>query len=82
MSALVIIVVIVALYMLHAYMTAEDFATRREKANTVMEWFKSTDLPTYTAYKKDIRGSDIVEYERVRSAIANGAAADDVEHLV
>jgi hypothetical protein len=82
MQVLLIAIVIIILYLVYGYVTAESFATKQEKANTLLEWFKSTDVPTYTAYKKEITGSDIVEYERVRSAVANGATANRVAQLI
>lgn len=44
----------------------EGFATRREKAATIYEWFKKNPSPTYTKYKSEFYGnSNVVEYENI-----------------
>ena len=80
--ALIVVAIIVVLYIVYGYITREDFATRQEKASALSEWFASNNMPTYTAYKKAITGSDIVEYERVRSAVAGGAGTDAIARMI
>jgi hypothetical protein len=41
----------------------EDFATKKEKMEAITQWFKTTLNPTYTQYKQDLVGTNIVEYE-------------------
>lgn len=81
-SALTVVAVIIVIYIIYRYVTREDFSTRQEKATALSEWFSNTTSPTYTAYKKAITGSDIVEYERVRSAVANGASMDAIARMI
>jgi hypothetical protein len=44
--------------------TKEDFATKTEKATTIVDWFQDNPSPKYNEYKKAMGGqSNIVEYE-------------------
>lgn len=62
----VIIILIVLLLVVHLQLRREQFATRREKAMSIYEWFKQTPVPTYTKYKSAMgEHSDVVEYENV-----------------
>jgi len=41
----------------------EGFATKKEKMGVITQWFKTTKNPTYTQYKQDLKGTNVVEYE-------------------
>jgi len=43
----------------------ESFATKREKAGAIYNWFAANSRPTYTRYKSEMAGSNVVEYEDV-----------------
>lgn len=77
-----LIAVAVVLLLLYFYTSREDFATKSEKANAMSEWFATSSGGGYNAYKKAVPGSDIVEYERVRSAVANGASASGIARII
>ena len=79
-AVLVALVIIVILAMAH--LMRENFSTRREKANSIFEWFNTTQAPTYNDYKRAISNSDIVEYEKVRGKYNRGATRQDIENLL
>jgi hypothetical protein len=58
-----IIILILLLTLFYTMSKGEEFATRREKAEYIHEWFMKNPSPTYTEYKKDLADANIVEYE-------------------
>lgn len=70
--AVVVLIIVIAIAKGWFGMGSEDFATKREKAAAMSEWFANTATPTYAEYRKSVPDSDIVEYERVRTAIHAG----------
>lgn len=58
-------IIILTLILTLCYMMSkgEEFATRRDKAEYIHEWFAKNPSPTYTEYKKDLADANIVEYE-------------------
>jgi len=63
-SVAVIVIILVAVILYKS--RTEAFATRRDKANIIYEWFGSNSSPNYGDYRKNIgETSDIVEYEDI-----------------
>ncbi len=81
---LVIIVIIVLLWVWWKWPAAEPFATRKEKARSIFDWFRSNPSPTYTEYKKEFpRVSNIVEYEDgLRLFQSNQFTPDEIEKII
>lgn len=56
-------VILVVALLAWIFSTGEGFASKREKAAAIFEWFTLNPVPRYTAYKRDLeRKSNIVEY--------------------
>lgn len=49
----------------------ENYASKREKADTILSWFKNGG-DAYSSYKKEIQDSDVVEYDQVKSLNESG----------
>ena len=61
----VIYVIIIICIWLYFQPTSEQFASKREKAQVIYDWF-NTNEPKYVNYKQDLaKASNIVEYEDV-----------------
>ena len=61
-----IIAIFTAVLIIAIYLNSkEDFATKREKASTIFDWFQSHLNPAYVDYKRDIPDSNVVEYQDV-----------------
>lgn len=49
--------------MLWYYMFArEGYESKKQKAETIYNWWESAQAPSYNRYKSDVDNSDIVEY--------------------
>lgn len=54
-------------------MRSEEFATKRDKAERIVDWFSRNSSPVYNNYKTDLeRKSNIVEYEAARKMKLEG----------
>jgi hypothetical protein len=54
----------IILVLIHIENTQEDFSTKKDKAQAIVDWFNANPDPTYNKYKKDLfASSNIVEYE-------------------
>ena len=54
----------IVLVLMHIDNTQEDFSTKKDKAQAIVDWFNTNPDPTYNQYKKDLSEmSNIVEYE-------------------
>lgn len=53
--------------LLFAYIFAyrESFVSETEKASTIYNWFMSQSDPKYSNYKRDLTGSNVVEFESI-----------------
>ena len=50
----------------------EQFATKKDKAQTIVDWFAANANHSYTNYKRDLNNqSNIVEYEDAMSLFQN-----------
>ncbi len=58
-----IAILAVAIYMKQQ---TEGFASKQEKVDTIYSWWQGNVAPTYSNYKKDITGSDVVEYNKAK----------------
>jgi hypothetical protein len=60
----------------------EPFATKREKAQVIQQWFTNNPNGDYIQYRDEIKKTNIVEYEDMRSLYSDGgnATADDIEN--
>lgn len=59
-ACIAICIVALIIYMAHG----EDFATSRDKAEKIHDWFNSTTSHNYNSYRKALNDkSNIVEYE-------------------
>ncbi len=66
MYVALIILIIVLLVILWTW-DRENFATKREKATRIVDWFRTNTAPNYAAYRSDLNHrSNIVEYEVAR----------------
>jgi hypothetical protein len=43
-------------------MYSENFASKQEKSEAIVDWFNNNESPTYTDFKK-LEGSNLVEYD-------------------
>lgn len=50
----------------------EGFATKREKATSIYNWWKSENSPKYQNYKNEVKNSDIIEYKAVKDLHKGG----------
>lgn len=71
--AIVIVLVFVALLLMAL---KENFATKREKAAAVSDWYKSGGR-SYKSYRAKIPSADIVEYTDVKKILTAGDATVD-----
>jgi hypothetical protein len=61
----------------------EKFVTKRDKAAAIYEWFRTNTSPVYSKYKKDLQGSNIVEYEDVLTLFKNrDLTVESVEKMI
>lgn len=58
-----IAILAVALYMKQQ---TEGFTSRQEKVDTIYSWWQGNVEPSYSKYKKEIAGSDVVEYNKAK----------------
>jgi hypothetical protein len=57
-------ITLITMYVL--YNNRESFTTKRDKAETIYNWFKTQSSPSYADYRSAMNGkSNIVEYEDV-----------------
>ncbi len=61
-TSLLLVIILIALFCIYRN-NREAFTSRREKARAIIDWFGLNSQPTYTQYKKEMAGSNIVEYE-------------------
>lgn len=62
----ILIIIIMLIIIVNLQLRREKFSTRREKAQTIHEWFRQNPEPTYTKYKSDLnKSSNVVEYENI-----------------
>lgn len=57
-----LIIGIILILLWKFYNSGENYETKKEKAETIYNWWNSAVSPTYNSYKSDIANSDIVEY--------------------
>ena len=50
----------------------ESFESKVEKVSTILDWWKSNPNPAYRKYKRDISGSDVIEYNKVKKIVKTG----------
>jgi len=77
------VVCIVLVWLLLMY-NSESFANN-DKAQHILNWFKTTKDMSYQQYKRDLDGlSDIVEYDIILNAYKknNGILVEDVSSLL
>jgi len=65
------------------YNVREPFSAQRH-AEGITSWFQSRAAPSYTAYKREIPDSNIVEYESVLKLYQSGrpVSVDDVKRAL
>ena len=64
-SAILLLVLILIIIIYIRYHNGETFATKREKANAIFDWFSKTSNPSYVEYRSTVgRNSNIVEYNQ------------------
>ncbi len=66
----IIILSIIAIAMV-AFNHCEPFATKREKASAIYDWFNKTPSHSYTDYRDTVKPSNIVEYEDAMNLFKN-----------
>lgn len=65
------VIIVIAFFFTNTYQQ-EDFATRREKAAVIHEWFNQRSDHQYNNYKKSVPDSDIVEYDKILALYGSG----------
>jgi len=80
--AAVICTCIVLLYLWS--IRSESFTNKKEKVNAIHSWWQNEKNPSYELYIKDIPGSDVVEYKRVKDIVLGGNSPTpaNIEKLV
>ena len=68
----ILLLTVVVLTLLIIYKPVEPFSTQQSKASTIYNWFTTQKSPSYTEYKRNISGSNIVEYEDVLKLFQDG----------
>lgn len=78
------LVVIILIICVMIYKTRENFATKRDKAETIYNWFTVNHNPLYTLYKQNMgKDSNIVEYEDVLKLMQNKRLSiDNIQKLI
>jgi len=69
---LMIIVIVVLVYYIVVNMMIEGYKNKEEKVKTIYEWFDKNDTPSYKKYQKEIKNSDIVEYQSIKKESRKG----------
>lgn len=86
MELIYIIAIIIACVIFISFMANrnESFTNKKEKVNTIHNWWKTQKSPAYATYQKDIPGSDVVEYKRVKDIVLGGKeiTAESIEKIV
>jgi hypothetical protein len=60
-------IIVIAIILFWYFATKENFATKREKAEKIHDWFVNNNGGSYSKYRSALnRESNIVEYEDVR----------------
>lgn len=61
----------------------EGYSNKREKAETIYNWWKQNPSNEYSNYKKQVPKSDVVEYNKV-SELKNGGglSIDAIEQVI
>lgn len=70
--AILIVLLIIVFFFLYKRLTKENYASRREKARTITNWWQGNNDPSYERYKIEVPQSDIVEYSSVRELKKGG----------
>lgn len=78
--ALAILMTLIIIYCIRK----EGFATKREKAHKIHQWFKNNESHSYAKFRSDLnRESNIVEYEDVKRLFdSKNFTVDAVESVV
>lgn len=64
LHAALLLTCVLLLVVLIYYKTKEEFSTKREKAQSIYDWFRKNPAPDYANYKKEFGAeSNVVEYE-------------------
>lgn len=81
--AILVVLLIVVSFFLYRRLTKENYASRREKAQTITSWWQSNKNPSYERYKSEVPQSDVVEYSSVRDLKKEGKLnAQSVERVI
>ncbi len=70
---IVIVIVLIALWLPRV----EGFRNKKEKARAIYDWFAGRQSFAYTDYKREIQGSNIVEYEDMLRLVHEGRLTMD-----
>lgn len=83
-SILIAILIIALAIILILSHSPEAFASKREKAETIWKWFKSTKNPTYKEYREALGDkSNIVEYDDVKRLFRErDLTVSDIEEII
>lgn len=82
MNSLFIVLLLIIIWLLTQSQSKEDFATKKEKAEIITQWFRNNPNPTYTQYKQDFQaGTNIVEYEDALRLHQNGKGHRLIEYM-
>jgi hypothetical protein len=74
----------IAILLIILHNRKEPFASKKEKAQTIYDWFINSDSHTYNDYKKNMDNkSNIVEYEDVLRLFQNkNLTLKSVENII
>lgn len=80
--ALLVVFAVGLLY--HAYLRDEGFSTKKEKAQTIVDWFMKNSRHSYENFRRATGGaSNIVEYEDALKLFTAGKlTTDSIEKLL
>ena len=62
---LILIIIILVIFLTNNFLV-ENYQSRKEKADTIYNWFSSNKSHTYKEYREDVPDTDIVEYSTVK----------------
>lgn len=78
------VLIAIAVILCYKVVTGEGFSSKREKAIAIHNWWNKNPNSDYNRYKKQVKFSDIVEYNKVKQMKNNGepVAVNDIEKII
>ncbi len=73
---------VIAVVMIYYYAVQESFTSQR-RAESISSWFSNRIAPSYTAYKRDLPDSNVVEYESALKLYqAGNGTTDNIKQMI